>query len=184
MALCPVSTPGQPFVTVISATSTSISLSWSVPSDSVVDNYVVTWQEISSNAISGDSDYSETNGSAGGDPITMADGDSGTSGSITDTSYTMEGLKSSTNYIITVTVTNAAGSRVSYPIRITTGKIQVYKMQCNTSLCYTVIICTFVKDKDLGPVIGGVSVTMIFIISVTVMVVVVVRNFSMNGRRK
>ena len=92
-ALVPV--PGQPTVNVTSITSTSISLSWSVPSGSVVTNYEVMWRAISS----GDDD-----------------GGSGTSGSITSTSYTIQELESFTIYNITVTVINAAGIAVSQPI--------------------------------------------------------------------
>ena len=44
---------------------------------------------------------------------------SGTSGSITSTSYTIQELESNTVYSVTVTVTNAAGSTVSQPIIIT-----------------------------------------------------------------
>ena len=44
------------------------------------------------------------------------DGGSGTSGSITSTSYTIQELDSNTVYSVTVTVTNAAGSTVSHPI--------------------------------------------------------------------
>jgi len=36
--------PGQPTVAVGSTTDTTISLSWSVPSGSVVDSYVVMWK--------------------------------------------------------------------------------------------------------------------------------------------
>ena len=36
--------PGQPRVTVISSTATTISLSWSVPNGSVVESYEVTWE--------------------------------------------------------------------------------------------------------------------------------------------
>ena len=89
--------PGQPTVNVTSITSTSISLSWSVPSGSVVTSYEVMWQALSS----GDDD-----------------GGSGTSGSITSTSYTIQELESNTVYSVTVTVTNAAGSTVSQPIII------------------------------------------------------------------
>ena len=46
------------------------------------------------------------------------DGGSGTSGSITSTSYTIQELESNTFYSVTVTVTNAAGSAVSQPIII------------------------------------------------------------------
>ena len=79
--------PGQPSVTVSSTTPTSISLSWSVPSGSVVDSYEVMW---------------ETDSSA-----TITDG---------STSYTITGLEEETNYTITVTATNAAGSAASDPV--------------------------------------------------------------------
>ena len=91
-----VSAPDQPSVRVTSITSTSISLSWNVPSGSVVTSYEVMWRALSS-----------------GDE---ANNDGGTSGSITSTSYTIQKLKSFTIYNITLTVTNAAGSTVSQPI--------------------------------------------------------------------
>ena len=37
--------PGQPTVSVNAITATSISLSWSIPSDSVVTSYEVVWEE-------------------------------------------------------------------------------------------------------------------------------------------
>ena len=71
-----------------------------------------------------DNDKSRTTGSTGGGPTTVSgDGESGTSGSITDTNYTIEDLRNSTSYVITVTVANAAGNTVSHPIRITSGII-------------------------------------------------------------
>ena len=97
----PVPVPGQPSVNVTSITSTSISLSWSVPSSSVVTRYEVMWQALSSGDQAND------------------DGGSGTSGSITSTSYTIQELESNTVYSVTVTVTNVAGSTVSQPIIIT-----------------------------------------------------------------
>ena len=96
-----VSIPGQASVSVTSITATSISLSWSVPSGSVVTSYEVMWQALSS----GDEDNDDEG--------------SGTSGSITSTSYTIQELESNTVYSVTVTVTNAAGSTVSHPIIIT-----------------------------------------------------------------
>ena len=96
----PVPVPGQPSVNVTSITSTSISLSWSVPSGSVVKSYEVMWQALSSGDEAND------------------DGGSGSSGSITSTSYTIQELESNTVYSVTVTVTNAAGSTVSQPIII------------------------------------------------------------------
>ena len=93
----PVSAPGQPSVSVTSITPTSISLSWSVPSGTVVTSYEVMWRVLGS----GDDD-----------------GGSGTSGNITSTSYTIQGLESNTVYSVTVNVTNAAGSTVTQPIII------------------------------------------------------------------
>ena len=89
-----------PTVSVTSITATSISLSWSVPSGSVVTSYEVMWQALSSGDEAND------------------DGGSGTSGSITSTSYTIQELESNTIYSVTVTVINAAGSTVSQPIII------------------------------------------------------------------
>ena len=94
------SVPGQPAVRVTSTTSTSISLSWSVPSGSVMTSYEVMWRALSSGDEAND------------------DGGSGTSGSITSTSYTIQELESNTVYSVTVTVTSAAGSTVSQPIII------------------------------------------------------------------
>ena len=92
--LCSVLLPGQPSVSVSSITATSISLSWS---DSVVTSYEVMWRET----------------------------DSGTtemiSGSLTDTSYTIEQLDSTTIYTVTVTATNQAGNTDSLPVIISTG---------------------------------------------------------------
>ena len=84
--------PGQPSVNVNSTTSTTISLSWSVPSaGSVVDSYEVAWQR-------------DTSGDC-------PDEDEG-SMSITDgsTSYMITGLEEDSSYNIIVTATNAAGS--------------------------------------------------------------------------
>ena len=65
-----VSAPGQPSVRVTSITSTSISLSWNVPSGSVMTSYEVMWRALSS-----------------GDE---ANDDGGTSGSITSTTEVEE----------------------------------------------------------------------------------------------
>ena len=144
--------PGQPHVTAMSATSTSISLSWSVPSDSVVTSYEVTWREISSggsgNSTAEANDGSGTTGSTGGGPTTVSgDGESGTSGSITDTSYTIEELRNSTSYVITVTVTNAAGNTVSHSIRTTTGpgKIKINNVYSEVTL-HQCMVDSFNRD--------------------------------------
>ena len=106
----PVPVPGQPSISgVTGITVTSISLSWSVPSSSLVTSSEVMWQLFSS-------------GGGSGSTSEAADDDgSGTSGSITS-SYTIQELESGTNYSITVTVTNAAGSTVSHPILVTTSE--------------------------------------------------------------
>ena len=90
-------------------TATSISLSWSVPSGSMVTSSEVMWLVFSSGGGSGSASEAEDEGSE-------------TSGSITSTSYTIQELESGTNYSITVTVTNAAGSTVSYPFVIATSE--------------------------------------------------------------
>ena len=51
--LCIVSAPGQPSVSVTSITATSISLSWSVPSGSVVTSSEMMWREASSGTSKG-----------------------------------------------------------------------------------------------------------------------------------
>ena len=93
---CPVSVPSRPSVSVGTITATSISLFWSVPSDSMVTSYEVMWRE-------------------GATEIT--------SGSLTTTSYTIQQLESntSTNYTIIVLATNIAGSTESLPIIFYTG---------------------------------------------------------------
>ena len=82
--------PGQLYVIVSSTTATSISLSWSVPSDSEVDSYEVMW---TSNE--------------------CPDVDEGSATTITETSYTIEGLREGTRYTIIVSATNPAGTSPS-----------------------------------------------------------------------
>ena len=95
--------PGQPSVTVSSTTATTISLSWSVPSGSVVDSYEVVWERDTSGECP-----DEDEGSA-----TITDG---------STSYTITGLEEDSSYTITVTATNAAGSAASDPVTGMTGE--------------------------------------------------------------
>ena len=97
---CSVVVPGQPSVSVTSITATSISLSWSVPSGPVVTSYEVMWHE------------------AGSGMTEM------TSGSLTDTSYTIEQLDSTTIYTITVIAINSAGNTDGLPVIISTGKLE------------------------------------------------------------
>ena len=94
-------------------TSDSITLSWSV--DKYVTSSVVEWQET---------------GSDGG-VATKANDNEGTSGRITDNTYTIGGLKSDTEYTITVTVVNPLGNMTSQLITFTNEKGNEY----------TVILC-------------------------------------------
>ena len=82
-------------------TATTISLSWSVPSGSVVDSYEVVWERDTSGECP-----DEDEGSA-----TITDG---------STSYTITRLEEDSSYTITVTATNAAGSAVSDPVNAKT----------------------------------------------------------------
>ena len=86
--------PDQPSVTV---NSTTISLSWSVPSGSVVDSYEVVWERDTSGECPDEDEGS----------VTITDG---------STSYTITGLEEDSSYTITVTATNVAGSAVSDPV--------------------------------------------------------------------
>ena len=114
LSLCNVSVPGQPNVSVTSTTATIISLSWSIPSGSVVDSYEVMWQR-------------DTSGDC-------PDEDEG-SMSITDgsISLTLMGRQEDSSYSITVTATNAAGSSaVSHTVTAVTGEAGYYFLPFST----------------------------------------------------
>ena len=93
------SAPGQLSVIVSSTTATTISLSWSVPSGSVVESYEVTWER--------EGIRSST---------TIPDG---------STSYTIRGLEAEANYTITVAASKKTGSAVSDLVTGTTGRAGV-----------------------------------------------------------
>ena len=100
--------PNQPRVSVQDVSATSISLSWSVPSDSVVTSYEVVWQR-------------DTSGDC---PIEDQGSSTLTGGS---TSHDLLGLEESSRYTVTLTASNEAGSSDrSDPVTETTdtaGKI-------------------------------------------------------------
>ena len=84
------SVPDSPTISMDTpTTSTSITISWSISIDSVVDSYEVMW---SSEECPNDVDEGDT---------IITDG---------STSYTIDNLREGTNYNITVTATNAAGT--------------------------------------------------------------------------
>ena len=86
----------MPIAEVSSATATSISLSWSVPSGSV-ESYVVTWERDTSGEC-----HVENRGNKN-----IMDG---------YFSYTIEQLEEDSNYTIILAALNAAGSAVSDPV--------------------------------------------------------------------
>ena len=82
--------------------ATTISITWT-GTGSVVDSYEVMWER----------DTSGECPTVDEDIATITDG---------STSYNISGLEENSNYTITVTVTNAAGSAVSVPVTAMTGE--------------------------------------------------------------
>ena len=107
-----VSVPGMPTAVVSSTTATTISLSWSVPSGSVVDSYVVEWERGSSE----NCPYEDA-GNA-----TITDG---------STSYSIAGLEEDSSYTITVTATNVFGNVVSDAVTGMTGERGLMLLICS-----------------------------------------------------
>ena len=101
--------PGQPILNERpTATATTISLSWSVPSGSVVNVYLVQW--VRDTAV-GCMDEDQ-------DSTTIADG--------SVVSYEIPGLQENSMYSMTVTASNAAGSApVSNTVTAMTGEAGV-----------------------------------------------------------
>ena len=81
---------------VNSITPTTISLSWTAANDTV-DSYDVIWER---DTLGECPDVDMDNATISG----------------TSTSYTISGLQEDSNYTITVTATNVAGSAVSIPV--------------------------------------------------------------------
>ena len=91
--------PGQPFVEESNGRETTISISWSVPIGSVVEQYEVEW-----------SSHQCSDG-----PI---DGSSTLIGAATN--FTIEGLRAGTEYNVSVTAINSAGNFTSDVLNIHT----------------------------------------------------------------
>ena len=104
--------PGQPTLSEMpTVTATTISLSWSVPSDSVVTEYLVQWvRDTAVGCMDEDQDSTTiTNGSA--------------------VSYEIPGLQDNSMYSMTVTASNAAGSApVSNTVTAMTGEAGVCEL--------------------------------------------------------
>ena len=112
--LCPiiiiptaVTAPKLNTFSIDSTTATSITVRWSVSSDSLVDRYVVMW---------------EKSNSAASITVTITDPSA--------TTYTLMGLESDATYSITVTASNAAGSTTSTPILVSTTEGMLCNRKC------------------------------------------------------
>ena len=94
--------PGRPSITTINPSTSSISFSWSVPSGSVVTNYIVVWtSEECPGGVLG-----------GSDTITGS-----------STSHNITGLRGGTTYTIRVIASNSAGTK---PGTSMTGETEEY----------------------------------------------------------
>ena len=163
---------GKPSISAVSNTASSISLSWSIPRDSVVDSYEVTWEELSNDG-----------------------GDISTSGNITDTNYTLKKLQSTTIYNITVTVTNIFGTTHSHPIIISTGTLKITlwhytndwvgllffsgpnitDSHLETTICATTCNCTISQaNNTVAIIIGGTLVAVVFILITALTVIMMI----------
>ena len=91
-----------PVVTVGSTTHTTIALTWT-STGSEVDSYTVTWER----------DRARECPDIDAGSVTITGG---------STSYTILRLQEDSNYTITMTATNAAGSTVSVPVTGMTGE--------------------------------------------------------------
>ena len=106
-----VTVPSKPSDIVIgSITATSISISWRMPNDSVVVNYVLMWER----------DTSEECPDMDKDSITLSD---------VSTSYLITGLEEWSSYNITVTANNAVGS-ASDSITVMTSEASEENVTC------------------------------------------------------
>ena len=95
--------PSQPTISVVFTTATSISLSWSVPSGSVVGSYEVMW---TSDECPDDVDEGRA--------------------TVSETSCIIEDLREGTSYTITVSATNSAGTSPSDSVTEETEELGNY----------------------------------------------------------
>ena len=99
----PVPGPGMPSVSVVTTTATSITLSWSVPSGSMVTSYEVMWQRDTSVGCSNEDEDSRTINT-----------------NSISTAYTISGLEEDSLYRITVIAVNSIASIVSETVTAVT----------------------------------------------------------------
>ena len=93
----------MPSVTVVTTTATIITLSWSVPSGSVVSSYEVMWQRDTSVGCSDEDEGSRTINT-----------------NVTSTTYSISRLEEDSLYRITVTAVNSFASIVSDTVTVMT----------------------------------------------------------------
>ena len=110
-----------------------------------------------------------------------------TSGSLTDTSYTIEGLESTTIYTITVTVSNTAGSTDSQPIIVSTGIVKLhddiyFPTYAGSDSDTNIDACDCSSETDKTPAIVGGVVAVILIFTLAATAVIIVMLFLRNRR--
>ena len=145
---------------VSSITASSISLSWSVASGRVA-SWEVVWRPTDR-------------------------GTESTSGSLSGNTYTIHHLNSSTNYTVTVTATNVAGTTNSTPILFSTGGNENTSFMFNTQY-FAVYISAgdnvqAQSTSEIGATIGGVVGAVVIIAIMTVVVHVVIALFLRSRR--
>ena len=126
--------PGLPNVNVDSTTTTSISLSWSVPNGSEVDSYEVMWT----------SDEC---------PDDVDEGNA----TITEISYIIGDLREGTSYAITVSATNSAGTSPSDSV---TGETEELGNSVKMCVILLKILCPLnisLPAPSAAPTSGSVS---------------------------
>ncbi|CAI8037924.1 Receptor-type tyrosine-protein phosphatase F [Geodia barretti] len=143
--------PRQVFVSVSSITATSISLSWSVSSGRVA-SWEVVWRPTDR-------------------------GTESTSGPLSGTTYTIQQLDPSTNYTLTVSATNVAGTTDSTPILFSTASNQATSSS---------------SELESGATIGGVVGAVLIIAAATLVLNVAIAlllrrqrgNYSTSAKRR
>ena len=119
------------------------------------------------------------------------------SGSLTDTSYTIEGLESTTIYTITVSVSNTAGSTDSQPIIVSTGMCLIFKLlhvynnvilqllvPTTEEYCAAENIGTCSETDNTPAIIGGVVAIVFILVAALIVIVLLLRNRRIDYKMK
>ena len=119
----------MPSVTVVTTTATSISLTWSVPSGSVVSSYEVMWQRDTSVGCSDEDEDSRTINT-----------------NSISTAYTISGLEEDSLYRITVTAVNSIANIISDTVTAMTEEagerdIAIFQLVMSYCICTSSSVC-------------------------------------------